>query len=431
MRLRLVIVSRILDHVSQVRCFHSEIRMPGYSEAAHGIEMGSIVPCIDANPDIAGIGVRLSIYVQAFHLLVPLFTFIFLSNGKLADRERRVMCTTLDPLLLASLALLISAFIQAARNNLSFLHALIAVRLSWINNIGSISYIATLFIMEERDFSRLLKLATFRGSTRTRLTLELTSINMTLTCIMDLWAWSKVQKVDSYSECTARVLLSFFGMRRSVEQARAPYKLFYFFLVVPGVNLLAASGVLAFATMVPVAFARILAIYIRSAWTNIQNRLHPQRQPSSVVFQLPPELGFGPEGILLQKPESVVRWHVGSKTLRRYFNHTWATSLVCVATAIQSVLIMDAEFMIQANKPIIRFSQEMYRWSLGQTLAVLLVAIPLVETARRTWQWYMGGQPTPGFREGLEKRLFRNPSCKKHSKSYRDYSSGYKRRNSV
>ena len=100
--------------------------------------MSSTTPfqCIAPNPDIAGIGVRVSIYAQS--LLTLLHPLIIGWDGKLLrgsdiDSLRGIYVGVL----LTALALLVSAFIQTAAFSLSLYHALVVLNLSWINNANA------------------------------------------------------------------------------------------------------------------------------------------------------------------------------------------------------------------------------------------------------------------------------------------------------
>ncbi|KDQ18838.1 hypothetical protein BOTBODRAFT_103487, partial [Botryobasidium botryosum FD-172 SS1] len=87
--------------------------------------------CLEPNPDIAGIGVRVSIYAQAFLSFVP--AILFAADGKITRDELQSMKSISVGILITGCALLISAFIQAATFGLSVYHALIVLNLSWIN----------------------------------------------------------------------------------------------------------------------------------------------------------------------------------------------------------------------------------------------------------------------------------------------------------
>jgi hypothetical protein len=63
-----------------------------------------------ANPDIAGLGVRTSIYAQTLLSFAP--PLIFGSDGVMDSHEESILQTIYTNLLLTSFAMLISAFIQ-------------------------------------------------------------------------------------------------------------------------------------------------------------------------------------------------------------------------------------------------------------------------------------------------------------------------------
>ena len=90
------------------------------------------------NPDISGIGIRVSIYTQAFLGLVPLM--LFAVDGKITRSERKVLDGIYANILVTACALLISASVQAATFGLTVYHALIVLNLSWINNSGAVTW---------------------------------------------------------------------------------------------------------------------------------------------------------------------------------------------------------------------------------------------------------------------------------------------------
>jgi len=93
---------------------------------------------IQPNPDIAGVGVRVSIYAQA--ILSAALPIISSLDGKLDATEMQSLHTMYTGILLTGCALLFSAVIQKATRGLSMYHALIVLNLSWINNIGTITF---------------------------------------------------------------------------------------------------------------------------------------------------------------------------------------------------------------------------------------------------------------------------------------------------
>ena len=94
-------------------------------------------PCIQPNPDIAGIGVRVSIYAQGFLILIP--TLLFVSDGEISDKELKSIRKLSANLLLTACALLVSTYIQAAASGIDLYHAVIVLNLSWINNMSTMA----------------------------------------------------------------------------------------------------------------------------------------------------------------------------------------------------------------------------------------------------------------------------------------------------
>jgi hypothetical protein len=92
--------------------------------------------CYEANPDIAGVGVRVSIYTQALLSFAPaMFASV---DGHVDSDEEELLQTIYVNLLLTACALLVSAFIQAATFGLGLYHALIVLNLSWIVNSSAL-----------------------------------------------------------------------------------------------------------------------------------------------------------------------------------------------------------------------------------------------------------------------------------------------------
>jgi hypothetical protein len=91
------------------------------------------IPCIESNPDISGIGVRVAIYAQA--ILSIFYPIIFVWDGEISLKESRTMSRISISITLTACALLVSTGIQAATFGISLYHALIILQLSWINSM--------------------------------------------------------------------------------------------------------------------------------------------------------------------------------------------------------------------------------------------------------------------------------------------------------
>lgn len=102
-----------------------------------------LVPdCIQANPDISDIGVRVAIYAQNFIAL--LLAIIALWDRHVSWKELLLIESQSMTILLTACALLLSAVVQAVIFGTSTYHTLIILNLAWMNNINTLLY-AVLF----------------------------------------------------------------------------------------------------------------------------------------------------------------------------------------------------------------------------------------------------------------------------------------------
>ncbi|RXW22169.1 hypothetical protein EST38_g3672 [Candolleomyces aberdarensis] len=93
-------------------------------------------PCVWANPDLSGVGIRLSIYGQVF--LKVIVAFIFSRHATSSDFQLYILSTSSRNLFLTGGALLICAFYQGSTQGLSVHHTLIVLNLSWIICLSSL-----------------------------------------------------------------------------------------------------------------------------------------------------------------------------------------------------------------------------------------------------------------------------------------------------
>jgi hypothetical protein len=94
---------------------------------------------IPANPDIAGIGVRVAIYVQNFLSFVPAF-YALMNDRRVDEQELRTTRNISITILVTAFSILISAIVQARSYGLSAFHASIILNLSWMNNTNTFIY---------------------------------------------------------------------------------------------------------------------------------------------------------------------------------------------------------------------------------------------------------------------------------------------------
>ncbi|KAH6902331.1 hypothetical protein BKA70DRAFT_1435072 [Coprinopsis sp. MPI-PUGE-AT-0042] len=96
---------------------------------------------IPANPDIAGIGVRISIYAQNIICILSALRALWdgnVTSGELEYAETQTLATT--NLILAFAILISSMMVQASTLGISDYHAKIALIMSWMNNTDAFVY---------------------------------------------------------------------------------------------------------------------------------------------------------------------------------------------------------------------------------------------------------------------------------------------------
>ncbi|KAH6908483.1 hypothetical protein BKA70DRAFT_271286, partial [Coprinopsis sp. MPI-PUGE-AT-0042] len=93
---------------------------------------------IPANPDIAGIGVRIAIYVQ--NILCLLSAMIALRNGTVTPGELEYTEVQSTTNLILAFAILISSIVQACTLGISSYHGNIVLSMSWMNNTNAFVY---------------------------------------------------------------------------------------------------------------------------------------------------------------------------------------------------------------------------------------------------------------------------------------------------
>ncbi|KAF6759753.1 hypothetical protein DFP72DRAFT_116127 [Ephemerocybe angulata] len=93
---------------------------------------------IPGNPDIAGVGVRIAIYVQNLLCFFP--AFWALVDGKVSQGELDAAETQATTNLVLAFAILISSIVQAQTLGLTNYHASIVLNMSWMNNTNAFIY---------------------------------------------------------------------------------------------------------------------------------------------------------------------------------------------------------------------------------------------------------------------------------------------------
>lgn len=145
--------------------------------------------CIMANPDIAGIGVRVAIYAQNF--IAPALAVLAFRDKKVDWKELSLVEAQSMSILLTACALLLSAVVQVATLGMSTYHALIVLNLAWMNNTNTFVY-AILY-----RYQGVVPLLYFKNKLRTlpsrrkAIPLLIGSLHLSFVAGLGLWFWIK------------------------------------------------------------------------------------------------------------------------------------------------------------------------------------------------------------------------------------------------
>jgi hypothetical protein len=285
-------------------------------------------PCIPANPDVAGIGVRTSIYAQAFLILIP--ALLFSLDGKLTIAEQKSLERLSANFLLISCALLFAAIIQAATLGINPYHALIVLNLSWINNLATIA-----------GFGFMAWEGPSRGFWRYRST-QLAILHLCVLGAFGLWTWIKL-------------LLQFNGQSPSPSDCKPTQSSVIFGYNVPIQGPLLVISLVVFGGTALPMFNFLWLMLLLEFFIKI---LYP----------------------LKFIPRWIPTWPQWNKAQYLY------RILITIGFVIR--FLVDTEIMIRRNAP--RIQQGESDWSFGQTLAILLIIVPLLEVAEQGKIWYYG-----------------------------------------
>jgi len=311
--------------------------------------------CINPNPDIAGIGVRVSIYTQAFLTFVP--ALFFFRDGTITDYESGTLRATFINTLLTACALLLSAFIQIKTYGLSVYHTIIVLNLSWINNANAVACIILVKTEMDRKRARdqLRGLAPKLPDEETRLGwLGLRSetgrphwpaiLAVAHLCVMaslGIWLWSNVRVFGPWDQldCTPQTFMTVLGYDLLVILMNI--RLFHFFV---DFNVMLLS----------ILYFAITKLLVGA------NLIRP---------------------ILDEEKQK--------KTARYEFH-------LLVAAIIVILFMVDTEAMIRRSANMVKSGES--QWTFGQTLAMFMVVIPLSDCLKQGYEAYKRKKKTKAMR---------------------------------
>jgi hypothetical protein len=286
--------------------------------------------CDLANPDITGIGVRIAIYAQNLFSFVP--AAFVLRDGKVTYHELQTIEQQSSTILITAFALLFSAIIQGCTHVLLNIHASIILNLSWMNNTNFFIYFLVYFYhrveLQERNQDRW----NLRREVSKALKDRVFWIGISHFLLMGgfgIWLWSHPDTFGGSDDCYATNNFqsppSVFILGQKVSLVSKPLQhfslLIYGFLLTPIINVSALA----------VLFLTPLLYHYR--------QIHKQSATSE-------------------------------KHLRR-IRRLLILPLFILLIVINVVFLVDTELALKENKVGDN------TWTFGQTLALLLLLVPV------------------------------------------------------
>jgi hypothetical protein len=287
--------------------------------------------CIPSNPDIAGIGVRLSIYIQTLLSFVP--ALLFASDGIVDSEEEEVLCAIYTSLLLTACALVLSTIIQAATLGISVYHTLIVLNLSWMVNASAliICIFPTIHWSSRTSFRKWMK-RLWPSRLKQLPAIFLLALHSCAMASLGVRVWAKVDSFGTSTQCTPEIVMIIFFHDFSITSRTLQITslVIYSIALIPGVHAITLTGLAEGG-----AYGIMRAFY----WLR------------SVMNQSAP---------LNYKP-----LYIGA---------------AAVQFLITVVFIADTELMIRRNRHLVSGGES--DWTFGQTLALILILLPLFEVSK-------------------------------------------------
>ncbi|RXW23919.1 hypothetical protein EST38_g1932 [Candolleomyces aberdarensis] len=316
--------------------------------------------CVSANPDISGVGIRLSIYGQVFFNVA--FALISPPDATRSHPEHVILAASSRSLFLTGCALLICAFYQGSVQRLTVHHTLIVLNLNWIIYFSALLHIFTRLCQVIFRSSRIhrtppRRLPSLGGSPAPSMGsptepaadvenlrsvwqfLLLPAIHLSALGSLGILLWTQVQSFGDQPECTPHTVLTVFGSSYSVldETIRRGSMAIYWVVAIPLLNVLV--------TGVPVFMA--VAVMALALWT--------------------------------------------AKRVTRRRLLSWDVFVRCSGiTALSMLLVLfisNTELMIArgVHTSLVGAGEE--QWTFGQTLALISCLVQMVEMVKALYTW--------------------------------------------
>ncbi|KAJ3519358.1 hypothetical protein NMY22_g13242 [Coprinellus aureogranulatus] len=254
---------------------------------------------IPSNPDIAGIGVRIAIYIQIILSFVPAIWALW--DGRVSEYGLDVADGFSTTNLFLAFAILISCMVQATTGGLASYHASQHLLIRLFHAIESAFVLGS---KARRGPRSVPANSAFRGLSK-HITLAFGSIHLTLMAVLGIWLWSNPRSfgVDLDSRCSvelAELAILMVPVPFGKEVLRVFSLVLYSLFIIPGLNLL--LPVVVFLCIYCLVHARISIEPSLPRTTHVlqnspahsespvsqalPNHPNPQRQESGLMYRL-------------------------------------------------------------------------------------------------------------------------------------------------
>jgi hypothetical protein len=260
-------------------------------------------------------------------------------DGKITLSERKALITIHANILLTVCALLIFMSVQVVTSGLTYYHALIVLNLSWINNAGMLAWCYMDFLGDENGKDN--------RKVWTRLPFPFSNGSSSSTCVyahlsaiagLGIWICSQVATFEDQPHCSPGTSTNFFDrdIPVTIEPVYIASMVVYSITALPGINLV----LLVTLFMLMLLGLAVFLVKMMRGWDSSFTR----------------RLAF-----------------IGGP-------------LLCAL--LDLLFVINTELMIRRNKGLVKEGES--RWTFSQTLAMLMVVLPLVEVTKQGISRYRG-----------------------------------------
>ncbi|ESK92664.1 hypothetical protein Moror_16025 [Moniliophthora roreri MCA 2997] len=353
---------------------------------------------IEPNSDISGIGVRVAIYTQALLSFLPAFLFTY--DGRLDLEEEWSLLNLCLPLLVSSMALLITTVIQLGTIiEMSTYHILVVLNLMWMMNASAL----VLCVVPTLEWQNRPLEDSLEGTLKDLLLgwrlqrnqqlfgILCVSIHLTGMSALGLWLWSHNPNLDT-AECFNEITTTYLFMRFPITDNPIRWLSFAFYI------LMAIPVLNSWIAIVFVSGISRIVVYLGKKildWVRPLLGIHEAHDPGHDAHGLghnahDPGHNAHDPGHDAHDPKHNAH-DPGLLELR----------LKCIAAVLLPLIIavhtiIDTELTIRRNLALVGDEN---RWTFGQVIALLLVIFPLTQTlsmfftstsvGKNLWEWLL------------------------------------------